>query len=50
MPLSKGILIISFYKMCSKIYINCSHLQMELNCGKTPDVSLVMHTEFVSMM
>jgi hypothetical protein len=50
MPLSQEILKISFYKMCSKIHISYSHLQMELNYGKTPNVSSVMHTEFVSMM
>jgi hypothetical protein len=39
-----------FCKMYSKICTSCSHLQMELNCGKTPSVSSVMNTEFVSMM
>jgi hypothetical protein len=48
MSLSQKILRISLYKMYSKIHISCSHLQMELNCDKTPSVSLVMHTEFVS--
>jgi hypothetical protein len=50
MPLSQGILRISLCKMYSKIHISCSHLQMELNCGKTPNVSSVMHIDFVSMM
>jgi hypothetical protein len=50
MPLSQGILRISFYKMCSKIHINYSHLQMELNCGKTVDVSSGMHIELVTTM
>jgi hypothetical protein len=39
-----------FYQMCSKIHTSYSHLQMELNYGKTPTVSLVMHTEFINMM
>jgi hypothetical protein len=36
--------------MCNKIHTNCSHLQMELNYGKTLSVSSVMNTEFVSTM
>jgi hypothetical protein len=39
-----------FCRLCSKIRTSCSHLQMELNCGKTLSVSSVMNPEFVSMM
>jgi hypothetical protein len=39
-----------FCRMCSKIHTSCSHLQMELNCSKTPSMLSVMNTEFVSMM
>jgi hypothetical protein len=35
-------------KICSRIHISCSHLQMELNYCKTPIVSSAMHTKFVS--
>jgi hypothetical protein len=50
MSLNQGMLRICFCKMCSKIHISCSHLQMELNCGKTSNVSSVTHTEFISTM
>jgi hypothetical protein len=50
MSLSQEILRISFAGCVAKSTSDCSHLQMELNCGKTPSVSSVMNTEFVSTM